>query len=165
MATPPQISPEIQALLNQMQDIIVPDAVGWWPLSFSLASVLVGLIGLLIGIFWAVRRSWLENLYRQEAKELYDKAIQQANSPQQKLEIANRLLKQVAITHYGRKNIANLAGENWTDFLRKTANYIDQPKYLAEYFDAHYQASFDFDDAKLTQVLNYTQSWIKGHHK
>ncbi len=165
MATPPQISPEIQALLNQMQDIIVPDAVGWWPLSFSLASVLFGLIGLLIGIFWAVRRSWLENLYRQEAKELYDKAMQQANSPQQKLEIANRLLKQVAITHYGRKNIANLAGKSWTDFLRKTANYIDQPKYLAEYFDGHYQANFDFDDAKLTQVLNYTQSWIKGHHK
>jgi len=165
MVASPQVSPEIQALLNQMQDIIVPEAVGWWPLSFSLASVLFGLIGLFIGIFWAVRRSRLENLYRLEAKGLFDKAIQQATTPQQKLQVANRLLKQVAITHYGRKNIANLAGQSWTDFLRTTANYIEQPDFLGEYFNAHYQPSFDFDEQKLAEVLNYTQRWIKGHHK
>jgi hypothetical protein len=159
------IDPEIQQLLAQMQDIITPNPVGWWPPSFSFATLLTGLIGLIVGISWAVYTSHKSNQYRREAQILYKQAMQQASTPQQQIEVANHLLKQVSITHYGRKTIANLTGQKWVDFLQKTANYIDQPEYLAEYFNAHYQADFKFDKQRLTSVLNYAQSWIKGHHK
>ncbi len=159
------VTPEVQALLNQMQDIIVPDAVGWWPLSFSLASMIIGLTAILIGIFWAINRSHQDNLYRREAQSLFNEAIQQASTPQQKIEVANSFLKQVSITHYGRKTVAKLTGKDWVDFLKSTASYIDQPEHLAKYFNAHYQANFNFNMDKLEAILEYSQKWIKGHHK
>ena len=158
-------SAEIQNLLDQMQDIVIPGAVGWFPLSSSLLALAVGLMGFLMAIIWMVYTSKKANAYRLEAKTLYDEAMLTATSPQEKIEVANRLLKQVAITHYGRKTVANLSGESWVKFLQKTANYIDQPSFLKKYLNAHYQAKFEFEQQKLEAVLNYVQNWMKGHHK
>jgi|ACQI01.1.fsa_nt_gi hypothetical protein len=159
------ISPEIQQLLNQLNDVITPEPVGWFPLSFSLMAFITGLTGIIVGIVWTLLVSRRNNQYRREASSLFDKAIKQANSPEQKIEIANSLLKQVAITNYGRQNVAKLSGKKWIQFLKQNANYIEQPDYLTDYFNAHYQPDFEFDEAKLSKVLDYVQSWIKGHHK
>lgn len=159
------VNPEIQQLLHQLNDIVIPEPVGWFPLSYGLMTLLVGLTGIIVGIVWSLQVSRKNNQYRREATSLFDKVIKQAKSPQQKIEIANSLLKQVAITNYGRQNVAKLSGKKWIQFLQQNANYIEQPAYLADYFNAHYRQDYLFDEQKLTNVLNYAQSWIKGHHK
>lgn len=162
---PLEIAPDAQQLLKQLNDIIVPDAVGWLPPSAALMSLVIGLAGIIIGVVWALLSSHKANQYRRQAKNLFAEAIKQAATPQHKIEVANSLLKQVAITHYGRANVAMLAGQKWVEFLKTTANYIEQPKYLKQYLNAHYQDNFDFEENKLNAVLNYAKSWIKGHHK
>lgn len=159
------LSPEVQQLLSQFNDIILPNPVGWWPPSIAMLTFILLMLMVTLGITFSLFSRHKNNKYRREAKGLFIQALQDATSPKQKIEAANALLKQVAITHYGRQKVASLQGESWLEFLQKTASYIEQPAYLKQYLNAYYQKNFTYDEAELETVLNYLQSWIKGHHK
>ena len=159
------MDPKTAQLLSQLKDIQVPDPVGWWPLSQTLIGLFVGLGGILIGLTWYYLTQRKNNRYRQEAMSAFNKALATANTPQEKLQIANKLLKQVAITNYGRHTVANLSGQAWVDFLHKTALYINQPDSLQECLESIYRPSASLSEAETQQTLAYATQWIKGHHK
>lgn len=163
--TPTEMVANGHAMLSQLQDIVTPDPVGWWPPSQTLIGLLVGLGGILIGLSWYFWTQRKANQYRRQAKSLFEDAMAQATTPKQKLQQANKLLKQVAITTYGRKQVAALSGKAWTDFLKQTASYIDQPEHLPQNLSAIYHADQPLDEWELEATLHYVQSWIKGHHK
>lgn len=152
-------------VLSQLNDIVVPNAVGWWPPSQTLVGLIVGLGGILIGISWYLWKQRRLNRYRSQAMGLLNTALAQAQTPHQKIQITNQLLKQVAITHYGRSQVAALNGQAWVDFLKKTALYIDQPAALVTFVSAHYQPDSQLSESDLTACLDYAAKWIKGHHK
>ncbi|MBD3611311.1 MAG: DUF4381 domain-containing protein [Hydrogenovibrio crunogenus] len=159
------MDPKTAQLLSQLKDIQVPDPVGWWPLSQTLIGLFVGLGGILIGLSWYYLTQRKNNRYRQEALLAFKKALASANNAQEKLQVANQLLKQVAITNYGRPNVANLSGQAWVDFLQKTALYIDQPDSLQHCLESIYRPNSSLSDAETQQALEYAMQWIKGHHK
>ncbi|MDG4813546.1 DUF4381 domain-containing protein [Hydrogenovibrio sp. 3SP14C1] len=159
------MDPKTAQLLSQLKDIQVPDPVGWWPLSQTLIGLFVGLGGILIGLSWYYLNQCKNNRYRQEALSAFNKALTAANTPQEKLQIANKLLKQVAITNYGRRTVANLSGQAWVDFLHNTALYINQPDSLQECLESIYRPSTSLSEAETQQTLAYAMQWIKGHHK
>jgi len=159
------MDPKTAQLLSQLKDIQVPDPVGWWPLSQTLIGVFVGLGGILIGLIWYYLNQRKNNRYRQEAMSALNKALAAANTPQEKLQIANKLLKQVAITNYGRHTVANLSGQAWVNFLHKTALYINQPDSLQDTLESIYRPSASLSEAETQQTLTYAMKWIKGHHK
>lgn len=159
------MDPKTAQLLSQLKDIQVPDPVGWWPLSQTLIGLFVGLGGILIGLSWYYLNQRKNNRYRQEAMSAFKKALAAANTPQEKLQIANKLLKQVAITNYGRQTVANLSGQAWVNFLHKTALYINQPDCLQECLESIYRPSTSLSEAETQQTLTYAMQWIKGHHK
>lgn len=163
--TPADLAATSHLMLSQLQDIVTPDPVGWWPPSQTLIGLMVGIGGILIGLSWYFWTQRKANKYRRQAKSLFDAAMTQATTPKQKLQQANKLLKQVAITTYGRKQVAALSGDAWIDFLKQSASYIDQPEHLQQNLAAIYHADQPLDELELEATLNYVQSWIKGHHK
>lgn len=159
------MNPEINSALSQLNDLYIPEAVGWWPPSQTLIGLVTGLGGIIIGLSWYWWKQRRLNQYRGQAMDLLQSALKQATHPQQQIQATNKLLKQVAITHYGRARVAALNGQAWLNFLQETARYIDQPDAMQSFVSAHYQPKITLDEAELKTCLDYAGKWIKGHHK
>ncbi|KUJ72268.1 DUF4381 domain-containing protein [Thiomicrospira sp. WB1] len=166
----PALTPQQQALLAQLQDIHLPEPVGWWPPSQTLIGLLVGLGGILIGLLWYYLTQRRHNRYRREALARLDRIESESESEIDRLQAIQALLKQVAITQYGRTRVAALTDRNWADFLHQTALYLPQPEHLVDTFNWAYQYQQDAslpDTApeRIQAVRAYARRWIKGHHK
>ncbi|WP_019557783.1 DUF4381 domain-containing protein [Thiomicrorhabdus arctica] len=169
-----KLTEEQQAVLNQLQDIQLPEPISWWPLAFSWWVLILSVTSILIGLIWYFREQRKRNAYRREAQETLSLIMHPKESyasiNEQVLAI-NSLLKQVALTTYGRVNVAKLNDQAWLDFLKQNASFIEQPKVLKALFKVAYQAPTT-DEAQLknnqellTAWQTYAQKWIKGHHQ
>lgn len=169
-----KLSEQQQAVLDQLQEIELPDPIGWWPLAISWWILILSIVSTLIGMVWYFREQRKRNAYRREALHALT-LILHPTAPnvtlnEQVLAI-NRLLKQVALTAYGRVNVAKLNDQAWLDFLKQKASYIEQPTSLKAISNLAYKApNRDSQALKEEQkLLNtwqlYAQKWIKGHHQ
>lgn len=152
-------------LLSQLNDIYIPEPIGWWPPSQTLIGLFVGLSGIIIGLSWYWWKQRRLNRYRNQAMDLLHSALATATDSQQKIQATNALLKQVAITHYGRQQVAALNGQAWLNFLQKSASYIQQPEAMQQFVTAHYHPQINLADEDIQACLDYAAKWIKGHHK
>lgn len=157
-------NPNVLAALNQLQDIITPPPVGWWPLSNAVWAILVGVFSILTALIWYLIVRHKNNRYRREAQSLLQNTLQQTQTNQQKITQANQLLKQVAMTHYGRQKVAHLIGQEWVDFLHQTAQYIKMPEKFLTLLNQTY-AQEQPGDLETKEFIDFAQAWIKGHHK
>lgn len=151
-------------LLAQLEDIQIPDPIGWWPLPLSVWSMLVAFLGLGIGLAWYLWNRHKNNRYRREALAQLPLILAQQPSAAQQIMALNHLLKQVAITHYGRSRVSPLTGQAWVDFLQQTALYLDPPENLLDVLAAGYQDK-DVAPQTLNGLIDYAKAWMKGHHK
>lgn len=169
-----KLTEQQQAILNQLQDIQLPDPISWWPLAFAWWILILSVSSVLIGLVWYFREQRKRNAYRREAQEALSLIMHPKESNvsinEQVLAI-NSLLKQVALTTYGRVNVAKLNDQAWLDFLKKNASFIEQPIALKELFKLAYQAPTTDKtllinhQELLTAWQIYAQKWIKGHHQ
>ncbi|GAB5452337.1 MAG: hypothetical protein Hals2KO_26650 [Halioglobus sp.] len=87
----------------------MPQTAGWWWLGAILALLLLRAAALRL-------RHWYHNRYRREALarlERFDNDV----APEQWLTELNRLLKLTALAAFPRADVAQLYGEDWTQFL------------------------------------------------
>ncbi len=149
-------------LADQLHDIILPDPIGWWPLAASIWVMLIIILGILIGLaayFW---HRYQQHSYRRMAIADLKKQAE-TNKDTELLQQLNATLKQVAITTYGRHQVASLTDEAWLDFLASKAQFVPQPtniKQLVHYYAADTQLSA----AERQRLIHYTEQWIKEHH-
>ncbi len=160
-----------QAALSQLQDIQIPEPITWWPLAAAVWILIIGGLILTIGIGWHYWVSYQSNRYRREAALKFKDLIAKDLNPPETLLAVNQLLKQVAITHYGRLQVSSLSGKKWLTFLQETALYIEQPKSLLKTLQSAYQSNSSQKDPQKNQqkdqeeFLTYSKAWIRGHHK
>jgi len=159
-----------QELLYQLHDIQLPEAVGWWPLAFSWWILIFSVTSILIGVLWYYLDLKRRNAYRVTATQSMHQIINnQFTTPIEKVAALNSLLKQVAITAYGRNKTAELKQQEWVKFLADSCNYIEQPEGLLESIEVGYKNAKRVPDeekqAALRIMSDYTQKWIKGHHQ
>jgi len=160
------MTPEQQALLSQLQDIALPDPIGWWPLSHLAWVVIVGLTGFLSGFIWYKLDQRRRHFYRKEAQQkLLDilNSPESTTSPSEKILKINALLKQVVMTYYDRQETAALKGQDWFQFLKDHCVSLSQPKALPNILQQAYAHQADF--TALQTFADYAQKWIKGHHQ
>lgn len=155
--------------LSQLKDIQLPDPIGWWPLAFSWWVVIFSFVVIVLFAVWFLRDRHRRNAYRREAQAQLMAIENDSNlTAQMKILQINALLKQVAITVYGRQTIAALSEQAWVDFLKKNAQFIAQPAELKSLLAQAYQPVERMAPADLQRALNtlqgYAQQWIKGHH-
>ena len=161
--------PEPSPLLDQLHDIQLPEPIGWWPLAFSWWIMIFSVTSILIGILWYYLDLKRRNAYRVTALQQLKQILQQPQTHDyQKIERINRLIKQVAITTYGRNQTAHLHDQEWVSFLADTSSYIPQPDNLLEVMQLAYQNTRSAPEgapAALNTLATYARKWIKGHHQ
>lgn len=147
--------------LEQLEDIILPEAIGWWPLAGSVWITLFIFTGLFSGLIWYFFKAKKDNAYRKQAN-LSLANLKQLEGAEFLIEL-NKLLKQVAITTYGRHICAALDGQAWLDFLRHKAAFLAQPPALVKLI-ARFESNIELTSQEKASLIHYTQHWIKGHH-
>ncbi len=153
---------DLTPLLNQLEDVILPPAIGWWPLASSVWISLVSIAGVLIGLIWYFRQRYKAALYRRVALSQLQEIITLESDAF--LIGINALLKQVAITAYGRQNCAHLDNQAWLAFLQHKAGFIEQPAALQR-LNNRYAGEQTLSQLEREALVFYAKRWIERHHQ
>lgn len=89
-----------------------PPAPGWW--------ILGGLVLLLLLTMYLLWRRYRRRAYRRAALRQLKQMREAANQGQAVLSDLSVLLRRVAISRYGRQQVAVLHGDEWLAFLDRT---------------------------------------------
>ena len=142
--------------LDKLHDIVVPDAVGWWPLAPGWYVIFLGLI---IAATWAALRfiqNWNNNRFRREAL-LELETITPSDLPS--------LVKRVCLCLCQREQVASLSGEEWLRFLDQsgsTTNFTQGPG--KNLLDLSYspETSINKDSSEYSELKNCIRNWIQN---
>jgi hypothetical protein len=157
------------ASLQNLNDIVLPTAINWWP----LANGWYFLFGILaMGILWLAYRSrqrWNAARYRRAALhelQLLEAGIHSDTNRDSCLRQIPILLKRTALSAYPRHEVASLSGAPWYDFLNsKVRNPLFTDTTVAKLDSISYSSgdlgSVDHQDA--TALLDVSKQWLKHH--
>lgn len=153
--------------VSLIHDIELPPDIGFWPIAWGWWLLLVILIASAISVVFY----WRRNRYRFFAKKRlmsnFD-SYQEHKNLHVYCQQAALLLRETAITHYGRANTANISGNEWITFLNskvkspifneQTAIYLTHAPFCDEaYFNAH------FNNSDITQLHGCVVKWLRNH--
>jgi hypothetical protein len=157
------------ASLQNLNDIVLPATVGWWP----LASGWYVVIGLgLAGLAWFSYRSlhrWRNNRYRREALhelQLLENGIDDASERDANLRRLPALLKRTALSVYPRHQVASLSGQKWIEFLNST---VGTPSFTEATGNTLILVSYSTGDLSnigpkdAQALLKSSKTWLKNH--
>lgn len=155
------------ASLSNLQDIVMPSAVSWWPLApgwYAIGSLL-----LLLALWAALRglRRYRRNAYRRQAlRELHALGSAGAGSkaPARVLADIAELLRRAALSAYPRRQVVGLTGQAWLSFLDETGGgdaFSRDPGRLL--VSAVYRTSGDCAPDRVDEVVALARGWINDH--
>ena len=162
------------ASLQNLNDIVLPATVGWWP----LAPGWYFLIGLLLTVLaWLGYRSlhlWMNNRYRRAAlRELQSLEERIHASEERGAEVRDAklrqipiLLKRTALSVYPRSQVASLSGKDWFHFLNSTVENPSFTEFIANTLSKISYSSgelSDIDSTATAALLNASRQWLKHH--
>lgn len=148
--------------LDLLEDIIVPDPIGWWPLSPSIWVTFFMVLAVLVGLIWYFWQRHKKAAYRRYA--LTQMAEFNQLNDLELLNQLNRLLKQVAITTYGRTQCGGLNHQAWLTFLRQKASFIEQPQALKKLEQRYQSQPPELTPQEREALIFFTKRWIQEHH-
>jgi len=162
------------ASLQNLNDIVLPATVGWWP----LAPGWYFLFGLLLtALAWFGYRTlyrWMNNRYRRAALlelQLLEERIhateeRDAEARDTNLRQIPILLKRTALSAYPRSQVASLSGKDWFHFLNST---VKNPSFTDSTASTLNKISYSLgelgavDSRSITTLLNASRHWLKHH--
>jgi hypothetical protein len=157
------------ASLQNLNDVVLPADVSWWPLAtgwYFLSGALLILFG------WVCYRSlrrWWNNRYRRAALcelQLLVDNIQNEESRASSLRQIPMLLKRTALSVYPRNQVASLAGKDWHNFLNSG---LKNPVFTESIGDTLQAVSYSVGDLSSVDtpaaaaLLDASQHWLKHH--
>ena len=157
------------ASLQNLNDIVLPAAISWWPLATGW-YVLIGF--LLIALAWFSYRSlrrWINNGYRRAALyelQLLEDRVHKPGQRDASLRQIPVLLKRTALSVYPRSQVASLSGKDWFHFLNST---VKNPSFNENTTNTLNVVSYStgelskVDSKATTNLINASRSWLKHH--
>lgn len=147
--------------LDLMHDIIVPPAVSFWPLApgWYVLSLLLLTYSLYLGL--KLRAKYRANRYRREAmQELVSLAKSEGAG---EIERLLKLMKRVALQHFGRERVASLSDTLWWEFVEKHSNVkIDNAlRTLSQ--EVLYSSDVEVANESVEKMRVLTKLWINTH--
>ena len=157
------------ASLQNLNDIVIPPDVSWWPLAPGWYVVAAILLLLVVWFIFRSLRHRKDNRYRitalREFRTLAED-IRQGQNPDTSLRQIPGLLKRTALSAYPRNEVASLHGEDWHRFLNSTvprpafsdsdARTLEQISYSTGSLDS-------LGMEKITGFLNASGAWLRDH--
>ena len=152
------------ASLQNLNDIVVPANVPWWPVAPGW-YVLAGLALLLLMFFgYRAIQHRRKNRYRRLALQELSDIRQQADVTA--LRALPIVLKRAALSAWPRSDVAALSGAEWHRFLdRTTASDLFSSGAGALLDQLAYGGGADLasDDPGLERVLEAAEFWLRRH--
>lgn len=149
-----------QASLDNLNDIIVPDAVGFFPLAPGWVIGILLAFALLFHFAFKAYKRYQRALYKREALRELERYTKESRDEMLAL---LTLSKRVAIAAYGRTQIAKISGESWWDFMEQHSKVKVSKKLRAELSDLLYDTSKQDDSSQYTAVKDLVILWIRTH--
>ena len=149
-----------EASLDNLHDIILPEAVGVFPLAPGWYILLLLFLTLLFHFALKRYRSHKKEQYRREASEALA-GLQQKNRENTKALLS--LAKRVGLSAYGRENIAILNGDDWWDFIEEHSQAKVDSALRKEIQILLYQDAATFSESTFDTVLSFVTEWIATH--
>ncbi|WP_210395539.1 DUF4381 domain-containing protein [Motiliproteus sediminis] len=156
--------------LEQLRDIHLPPAIGYWPPApgwWLLA--LIALAALAAGCWWGWRR-YQQRRYRREALRLlaeYRHRFERDHDLPALLAALSALLRRTALSAYPAAQVAGLTGNDWRDFLRQHSGLAEFDTSVGEaLIRGPYQPQpKGTDHCDANALLHLTERWIKAHRR
>ncbi|RJG48677.1 DUF4381 domain-containing protein [Motilimonas pumila] len=139
----------------ELLDIVMPVPASPWPPSLAAGLAAFTVLALLALVGWQLWRYWHRRKLRRAALVQLDALSQ--TSPT--LLAVSELLKRIAISAYGRTQVAALSGDAWFEFLSQSSQQkadFNAVKHL--WLQGIYQTSQVADD----QDIALAKRWIKS---
>jgi hypothetical protein len=149
------------ASLQNLNDIVIPEPVAWWPPApgWYVVAALV-LLALLVLTFRGIQR-WQRNRYRREALAILAQVRDNGSGQASRVP---ELLKRAALSAFPRDEVAGLNGAAWYRFLDGSAR--------CDRFSAHagtllakasYGASPSLTEREFTVLCEAAEFWLRRH--
>lgn len=149
-----------EASLDNLHDIIVPEAVSFFPPAPGWIIVLILLLALLLHFAVKAYRRYKKSLYRREAlKEL---GIYRQHSKENTVALLS-LAKRVAIAAYGREEVAKLYDDAWWNFMEKQSKAKVSPEAREDIAKLLYDGSYMVNSVLHDNIIQFVTLWIKTH--
>ena len=149
-----------QASLDNLHDIIVPDAVGFFPLAPGWIIVGVLAITLLLHFVFKLYKQYQSTLYKREALRGLESYAKESRD---EILALLALAKRVGIAAYGRTQIAKLSGESWWDFMEEHSKVKVGKELRAELSNLLYDSSKQYESSQYTTLKKLVTLWIRSH--
>ena len=131
--------------LNNLRDILPPDAPPLWPLATEVWLLLLILMSSVIIFIYQRHQAKKRDAYRRAGLALLD-GVSTVHE-------VSVVLKRVALAAYPREQVASLYGEDWVTFLRQTCHRHDYSLVLRA----------KPEDPASREVVQLAGDWIRHH--
>lgn len=131
------------------------ETFGW----YILAVILLILFGVALYKRYKV---YQKNKYRRDALKKLHHIQHLPGENYSQINSINVLLKQVAITTFGRERVAVIYGDEWYSFLESTSKNTNFTNYSAVFSKAVYDNE-DAESKDFNKIIQLTKIWIKNH--
>ena len=150
---------------KQIQGLIPPDPIEYWPPQPGWYIILAVILIVIIFIVWLYLKHRSKNAYRFKAlKEL--KHIAKTEDDHDKLKALNLLLKVTAIHGFGREHVAHLTGRDWLEFLSQSSKPMHLDDVLSNILlNGPYRETpeAELDNIDFQILVEQSKIWIKTH--
>ncbi|MDH3925828.1 MAG: DUF4381 domain-containing protein [Xanthomonadales bacterium] len=151
------------ASLQNLNDIVAPAAVPWWPLAPGVYMVLLIVA---VTMLWFAISAWRRrqrNRYRRQA--LAALAAIRAGSDESLFSLPE-LLKRTALSAWPRNDVASLSGTAWHRFLDETAGmglFCGGVGELLDQLAYHGERQAEFSKQDQNRLIEAAETWMKRH--
>lgn len=139
--------------LDRLHDIVEPSAVPWWPPAPGWYWVIAFAVVAIMAFAFRCWKRWQGNAYRREA-------LRVLRSAETAEEIAE-LLRRTSLAIAPRATVASLTGEAWPKWLAALQSQPMPPSVERLLAGTLYEPPMQ--DAELTTLRTYAQTWIERH--
>ena len=151
--------------LQNLNDIVVPAPVGFWPPAPGWYAVIAVLLVLATWAGFRLLRGWRQNAYRREALAELDRIRKRG---EKSAYLLPELLKRTALSAWPRAEVADLNGRAWHAFLDQTGATQDFGAGAGQSLDKLSYARRGAPGpsaAEFEQVLRVSEAWIRRHRR
>lgn len=148
----------------QIQDIITPEDVSFWPPQPGWYILLFVCIIIVIIVIYKLILHRKRNAYRGFAIDALN-MLEKQKPAITTLNDINAILKATALNTYKREAVSKLSGKSWTTFLVQSAKGINFTEIQEEYLSIGlYKKNVEsINKDELKSLIDISKLWIKNH--
>lgn len=149
-----------EASLDNMHDIIVPNAVSFFPLAPGRYGIIALCLALIFHFIIQIYKNYQAKQYKREA--LLELDSYKEKTKENSIALLS-LSKRIALVAYGRKEVARLADEPWWNFMEKHSTLKFTNEFRMQMSQLLYDDTYVLNDVQYESLKQVTETWIRTH--